>query len=464
MQPNDIVTINVSVTTAPTPNELQKKGAFISQGGTTNAAGSLTLLTSSSDLAGMLTGAKTLTALVYSGGSNTVTGTVSGGHGLSVGDTQWVTVSGCTPSGYNGTFLATVPNSTTFVYAMPTSLAACTVLGTVTDEDVAELNAMNTTFWANGKTTPVYVLELGDGTIAEGVTALNTWIGEHPETIYAYLVPKTWDDESTFKTMCGNYNATDAMTYFFVTTTTSTYEAWGGVHKCVMAIVEAPTVPVTEFSMAAVFHRILSRTPNSGTPTTAIALARAYGVTNYPLFGNNALLQLLRNANIGYFDTGAEGGLASQIILKFGHMLSGESFDKWFAIDWAKINLDLDLANEVINGANNDLAPLKYNQAGIDRLQSRAADTLRRGILYGLLLSNLEVKIVQIDSVTFAQNVVSGKYPGQNVINAIPFATYTADNPSDYAAGKYAGLQAAIIWQNSFEQIIVNLNASDFAG
>lgn len=464
MQSNEVIQVNVSVTTAPTPNELQKKGAFISQGGTTNAAGSLTLLTGVSDLAGMLTGAKTLTGLVYSGGSNTVTGTVSGGHGLSVGDTQWVTVAGCTPSGYNGTFFATVPDSTTFVYAMPTSLGTCTVLGTVTDEDVAELTQMNTTFWANGKTTPVYVLELGNGTIAEGVTTLNTWIGEHPETIYAYLVPRTWDAESTFKTMCGNYNATDAMTYFFVTTTTSTYGAWGGIDKCVMAIVESPNKGATEFSMAAVFHRILTRSPNSGSPTTSIALMRAYGVTNYPLFGNSALLQLLRNANIGYFDTGAEGGLASQIILKFGHMLSGESFDKWYAIDWAKINLDLDLANEVINGANNDLAPLKYNQAGIDRLQARGADTLRRGIIYGLLLSGLPVKSVSLDSVTFAQNVVSGKYPGQIVINAIPFATYTKDNPSDYAAGKYAGLQAAIIWQNSFEQIIVNLNASDFAG
>lgn len=464
MQPNEIVTVNVSVTSAPTPSELQKTGAFVSQGGTTNAIGSLTLLTSVSDLAAMLTGAKTLTTLTYSSGTNTVTGTVSGGHNLTVGAAQWVTVAGCTPAGYNGTFLATVPDSTTFTYAMPTSLATCTVLGKVTDEDVAELNAMNTTFWANGKTTAVYVLELGDDSIANGVSALNTWIGLHPLTVYAFLVPKTWDAESTFKTMCGNYNASDALTYFFVTTTISTYSTWGGIDKCVMAMVEAPLTPVTEFSIAAVFHRILSNSPSSGSPVRTIALMQAFGVTPYPLFGNKTLLQSLRNANIGYFDTGSEGGLASILILKFGHMLSGESFDKWYEIDWSKINLELDLANEVINGNNNTIAPLKYNQQGIDRLQARGADTLRRGIIYGLLLSNLPVKSVQLQSTVFATNVVNGLYAGQIVINAIPFATYTHDNPSDYSQGKYGGLQAVIIPQLGFEQIIVNLNATDFAG
>ena len=461
MQPNEIVTVNVSVTGAPAPNELQQTGAFISQGATTKPVGSLTLLTGVGDLASMLSGSIAITALAYNGGTHTVTGTATG-HGRTPGDTGWVVIAGCTPAGYNGAFLATFPDANTFTYAMASTLATCTVFGTLTDEDTIELNAMNTTFWAQGSTQPVYVLELGLGSPAEGVTALNSFLVANPNTDYIFLVPRTLDAEATFHTMVANYNVPGTLTYFFVTTTLATYGGWSAVNKCVMAMVEAPGIASTEFSLAAPFYRALSRRPNSGTPVMTIALMSAYGVTPYPLFGNKTTLQLLRNANIGYFDTAAEGGLKNVIIFKYGHMLSGESFDKWYAIDWAKITLDLDLANEVINGNNNSIAPLYYTQKGIDRLQARAADTLRRGTVYGLLLGT--VISVQLPPQEFASNVVNGAYKGKCVINAIPFANYTTDNPSDYAARKYAGLQAAIIPQYGFEQIIVNLNATDFAG
>lgn len=461
-QPNEVTTLIVSTTGAPVPNDLQQKGAFVSQGGTTKAAGTLTLLSSVSDLTAILSGSIAITALAYDGLTHTVTGTATA-HGRDPGDTEWAVVSGCTPAGYNGTFLATFTDANTFTYAMPSTLAACTVFGTLTDEDTIEINAMNTTFFAQGATQPVYVLELGHGTTAEGVTALNSFITTNPTEIYSYLVPRTWDGEATFKTMVTNYNAPATKLQFFVTTTISTYSTWTAVNNCVMAMVEAPGIPATEFSIASMFHRTLSRRPNSGTPVTTVALAAVYGVTPYPLFGNGATLQLLRNANIGYFDTGSEGGLNSVIICKWGHVLSGESFDKWYAIDWAAITLQQDVTNEVINGNNNTLAPLKYNQKGIDRLQNRAADTLLRGVTYGLLLGNVEA--VQLDPQVFADNLTNGEYRGKCVINAIPFSIYTAQNPSDYAVThQYSGLQAAIIPQLGFEHIVINLNASDFAG
>lgn len=38
---------------------------------------------------------------------------------------------------------------------------------------------------------------------------------------------------------------------------------------------------------------------------------------------------------------------------------------------WCAINLEMDLANEVINGSNTTVNPLYYEQNGIDRLQRR---------------------------------------------------------------------------------------------
>jgi hypothetical protein len=457
-----IVKLNVSITSAPVPNTLQEKGAFISQGGTTNAAGSLTLLTTAADLSIHLTGAKPLAALVYSSGTNTVTGTVTAGHGFAVGDVVLVTVSGCLPVGYNGTFLATVPDSTTFVYEMNTALAACTVLGTVTDGDVEQLVAMNTTFFAQNGSQAVYVLELGDGDAAAGVADLSTWLTTYPETIYSFLVPRSWDTETTFKTLCNLYTAPDKKVNFFVTSTIATYTGWyTGAYNSAIVSVEAPNIPITEFTAASFLQRTLSRRPNSGSPIMPVAYAQAYGVTDYPTFSNGALLQTLRNAYTNFVITGVEGGIPQNDYWEIGRCASGESFDFWYAVDWACITMQQAIANAILNGNNNNIAPLYYSQDGVDTLQSVAAAVLRRGVVYGLLFGG--VVVVSLPPQEFADNLTRGDYAGHNVLNAIPVSVYTLDNPSDYSQGLYGGFQARIIPQRGFENIVFNLNASQFA-
>lgn len=453
---NNIVQVNVSITNPPIPDKLQKTGAFISQGATNTSNGTLTPLTSAADLTAILAGAKTLTSLTWAAG--VVTGTVSGGHGLPAGETITITVSGNTPAAYNGTFAASVTSSTQFTYPLVTNPGTNTVLGAVTPEDVAELVAMNTTFFAQGNNTAVYVMELGAGNAADGVTALNTYLVNNPNTIYSFLVPRYWDAETTFKTMVANYTAPSNKVNFFVTTTISTYSAWVNTDNDVFAMVEAPTIPVTEFSCAAPFYTTLNWSPNSANRVPPLCFSFEYGVTPYPLKNNQTLLTQLKTANIGYIDTGAEGGLVNTLI-KWGHVLSGEPFNYWYTVDWAQITLELDLANEVINGSNNNLAPLYYNQDGIDRLQNRAAKTMRNGVSYGLILGN--VTIVALDPIIFGQNVAAGQYAGQAVINAVPFTIYNKANPSDYMLGKYAGLQVAFTPARGFEQIIVNINVSN---
>ena len=57
---NNIVIVNVSQTVAPAPSQLQRTGALISQGGTTKAAQTLTLLTSLADLTAILSASKAI--------------------------------------------------------------------------------------------------------------------------------------------------------------------------------------------------------------------------------------------------------------------------------------------------------------------------------------------------------------------------------------------------------------------
>ena len=72
---NNIVTVNVTQTVAPTPSLLQQSGAMISQGATSLTAGSYSFLTQYSDLTALLLPGQTLSSLAWANG--TVTATVA---------------------------------------------------------------------------------------------------------------------------------------------------------------------------------------------------------------------------------------------------------------------------------------------------------------------------------------------------------------------------------------------------
>jgi len=163
-----------------------------------------------------------------------------------------ITVAGVTPTGYNGTFNCTVTTSTNFTYALSGSLAAGTG-GVYTPEDVSELVAMATTFFAQGSGQSCYVLELGAGNATDGATALQAYITANPNSnyvagatgyFYAYVVPRTWDGNATFLAMLASYESTTAKTYFFITTTLATYTSYTNLMKCAFTMIESPSLGV----------------------------------------------------------------------------------------------------------------------------------------------------------------------------------------------------------------------------
>ncbi|HBM0952466.1 hypothetical protein ABK735_21535 [Enterobacter kobei] len=461
-----IVNINVSVTNPPKPSQLLKSGAMISMGGTTLAAGEYQLLTTKDDLKDITSPEKSISAISWS--SNIVTVTLSAAHGWDIGSTVPLVVSGVTPSGYNAAVDATVTSATEFTYPLATDPGTATVLGTVKTVAANEIIEMNTTFWAQGTTRAVYVLEFGDVSVADAVSALSDFIdedislGNTYQKFFSYLVPREWDGEPTFKTLTGLYTSPASLVYFFVTTTIATYTAWVATkNKSVFAGVESPDIPAGEFSMAAWFQSSLANDPGSSNMVPPMAYRFGYGVTEYPVEGNSTLLKQLQDSSINYVGTAAEGGLSNKMLVA-GHMLDGNPFNYWYSVAWAAINLELDLANEIINGSNTTVNPLYYEQNGIDRLQRRALKTLRNGISYGLILGRvIGTGLTQQD---FNTEYEKGTYAGNAVINAVPFSNYNSLNPSDYAAGKYAGLSAVMTPRRGFESITFNVNVTNFVG
>lgn len=242
---NAITTVNVNQIQAPTPNRLQKTGAFISQGGTTLGAGTYSLLTQAADLTALLAASLAITSMAWAstyGGQVTVTTTVA--HGIPVNEQFVTTVAGVVPAGYNGTYLATSTGTSTFTYALVASPGSATTQGTYSPRNVAELVAMAATFFAQGAQQAVYVLELGAGTVAAGVTALTNFINNSDQFFYSYLVPRNWDGVSSFLSFLAGFETTTSKTYFYVTTTLQNYGLYTSLMKCVFALVEAPNYGV----------------------------------------------------------------------------------------------------------------------------------------------------------------------------------------------------------------------------
>lgn len=457
---NNIVTVNVSVTNPPAPNTLQRTGAFISQGATTLTAETTHLLTTLADLTSILTGAKALSSLAWA--VSVVTATTSSPHGYTNGDTITLTIAGAAPAGYNGTFPCTITGASTFTYPLVSDPGAETLPGTYLPEDVAELVAMATTYFAQGTGNSVYVLELGAGTPAEGVTGLTTYMTNYPNAFYNYLVPRSWAGEASFVTYCATFTANTAKQYFTVTMTDSNYTSFAAT-KSVMGWIESPNgVPVTEFTAAADFYVTLNYNPSSVNKVPPNSFAFLQGVTPFPTTGAGIATKLAayKAAGVNVVATAAEGGLSNSMV-KWGTMMDLTPFNVWYSIDWVQINLDLAISNEVINGSNTSVNPLYYDQPGINQLQARGASTLTSAISFGLAVGQLvETQLAQAD---FLANFNASLYNGQTVINAEPFTVYTAENPNDYPQGKYGGLTAIYTPQRGFTQIVFNLDAINFA-
>ncbi len=455
---NNIVFLNVQQTLAPLPNTLQQTGAFVSFGGTSGAVNSLTALTSSADLTPKISTPFNLTTLVWASG--TVTATAAAAHNLTIGQTYYLTIAGALPAGYNGVYACTITTTTAFTYALASTPGTMTTPGTWSSASNTELVAMNNTYWAQGSNAAVYVLELGVQPGPAAVAALNTYIVNNPKTIYAFLVPRWFDAQSTFPTMLQNYQSTSSEVYFFITTTNATFTNYTNLQKAAYTVIEpTTTVQSSEFSAADDFYQVISQVPSGTNRISPFAFRFANGVTPYPLPGNGALFAAWKAAGVNWKGTGIEGGIPKAITF-WGKTMDVRPFNYWYSVDWVQINLELNFANAIINGSNVNINPLYLDQDGINRLQAVGVQTLASGVTFGLIIG--QVVSTQLDAPSFQAALDAGQFAGQCVINAIPFVPYYRANESDYAAGIYNGFSVTFAPLRGFESITINVNVTDF--
>ncbi|EPX9820316.1 hypothetical protein ACW6MV_001781 [Escherichia coli] len=190
-------------------------------------------------------------------------------------------------------------------------------------------------------------------------------------------------------------------------------------------------LPATN-AAAAVMWNYVSASPSEINKVPPMAFRYLQAVNAHK--GKNSILATMTKQNINYIETGAEGGISNTILVK-GVTSDGNDMTYWYSVDWVQINVDMQLANAVINGCNNPINPLYYNQDGIDRLQQVAQAVFNTGVSYGLV-------------------------NGQPVVDAVPFRQYINTNPNDYGIGRYAGLSASYTPMRGFVEIIFNINVT----
>lgn len=459
MTTTQIATVTASVVQAPTPIGLQQRGVLVSQGGTTLTPGTTALLYGTSSLTPILATSVNIASLSWA--AEVVTVTTTAPHGWTNGDVIPVLISGATPTGYNGKFDGTVTGSDTVTYPLVANPGAATSTGRIALYAITELTQMVTTYF-NGVGVPaISVLELGEGEVPAGVAALVSYIASvlnTPSQNYAYEVPREWQGDETYQALCATNSTPESMLYFFTTLADSAAAAAFNGSKSVFAQVESPDVASTEFSMSSPLGTVLSQNPSSNSKVPPLSYAPSYGTTAYPVVGNAATFASLSTANVGWIGTGAQGGLSGNNLYQ-GKLLSGVPWNFWYSTDWVQLQSAQAIANEVINGSATSLNPLYYDQDGINRLQNRIIQVFSNGVSYGL--GQGQVLATQLPIATFLANVNAGVYSNQLVCNAEPFSTYTAENPNDYAAGKYAGLAGLWVPKRGFLNVFFNIQATD---
>ena len=435
----NIVTVNVSQTIGATPSNLQQMSAILSFGATTQEPGKPVLVTQNSEVEDIVKiPIESLVAEQTSYGSD-VTLTIPDDIklGMEVDFEFDITVSGCSPSAWNGTFTAQVWDKNTLKYSMPGSTVdgSPQTIGHLNLPGSSDLVTAVNAFFAQGSSVGVYVLELGfkGSNLKEEVSALKAYMEEPLKRFYAYLVPYLWRGYADFITLAKLYTSNEAKQYFFVLEDTpddtNYVTPYAGI-KSIIAMAD-DTYPVTNAAAAAMWN-FVSPSPSeiNKVPPMAFRYLQAVNANK----AKASILTTMVKQNINYVDTGAEGGIANTMLVK-GVTSDGNDMTYWYSVDWVQINVDMMLANAVINGSNNPINPLYYNQDGIDRLQQVAQGVFNTGVSYGLV-------------------------NGQTPVNAVPFKTYVKDNPNDYGIGRYAGLSATYTPMRGFVEIVFNINVT----
>ncbi len=471
-----IVNEVVTVTQAPQPSQLQQSGALISVGGSTLATGSYQFCSSLSAVEAILSTAGNYAELTNMATTFFAQGTAAGVYVLELGvqstpqdgisalqtwitDNPGVFYGYCVPADWD-TLPAPVEPVVTVTADGTSTLPAGTYYTQIAylnvDGTIGQLSPVATSAVSTADadelvvTSPAALSGATDYLVYMGTTSGSLYLqngsaGTAIGTNYSQAAPivTTTGTSLTLADLGNDYSNNTSKTYFCVNTSVTNCTAYGvmeansiwGGYKSIIAVAPSPSAQSGEFTSAAWLYQLVVNNPGADNKLAPFQYRYLFGVTPWPATGYSANLQTLANYGANWVGTGAEGGISSFCIFK-GTTSSLEQISWWYGVDWLQIQEHQALAAAVLNGSNSN-PPLLYDQAGINFLEGVAQQVADNAVTFGCVLSAL--------------------------VSAIPFYTYTQQNPSDYNSGIYNGLSCNAVGQNGFLNLNFYINVSELA-
>lgn len=507
-----IVNLTAVVTLAPTPSQLQQSGAIVSVGGTTLAAGTYLYCGNLAAVNAISATSFAITSLAWTSG--TVTATVASGILPTTGSTFTTTISGTTPNGYNGTYLATVASATTFTYAVTTNPGTQTVAGDFTISGASPITSAATTFFAQGQSVGAYVLELGDITGVDAqIAALQTWITNNPGIFYAYLVPAPWDFS---KDEVGSVIINNGGTGYTSVPTVAFTGGGGGTGAAGTAIIQNgavaqvtitnpgsgyTTAPTVTFTGGAGSGANGTANLVSGLDEMAAQYSSPTGKTYF--FVTTSVTNV-----INYATQKSVFAVVPSPTAPSTEFQAAAFFYQWLVNNpsaanplgpmayrfltgvtpWPQTGFTANIqtvlsafGNLVLTGAEGGISKacifkgttMDGTQAsfwyGIDWFQIQVKQALAAAVINGsnsippLIYNQPGINTLLATANGVGSSAVKFQCVLSIVITATPFVTYTTQNPNDYQAGLYNGFSAVAVGQNGFLTVGFALDATQFA-
>jgi hypothetical protein len=435
-----IVNLTAVLTVAPIPSQLQRSGAFVSVGGTTLTTGTYLYCSQLSALEAVLatSGSGNQAELQTMGATFFAQGTSIGAYVLELG----VQTSGAAGIEALNAWITNNPGIF-YAYLVPAAWDNTSeVVGSVivTTGGSGYTSAPTVAFsGGGGGTGATATATIANGAVT-GVTITNPGSGYTAAPTVTFTggsgtgAAATANLASELNIIAGEYASPTGRTYFFISTTAANVATYQP-NKSVYAFVPSPTATSQEFGAAAHFYQWLVNNPSATSPLAPMAYRFLNGVTPWPATGYASQVQTVLSAFGNINLVPPQGGITNTCIFK-GTTSDGSQSSWWYGIDWYQIRVTDDLADEVVNGSNEE-PPLLYSQDGVNRLAGVALRDLNTAISFGCALSG--------------------------TITATSFSAYTTANPANYKAGIYQGLGANIVGQNGFLQVGILLDAIEFA-
>lgn len=129
-----------------------------------------------------------------------------------------------------------------------------------------------------------------------------------------------------------------------------------------------------------------------------------------------------------------------------GRYTNGDAWDYWYQWDLTQLALQQKITQLLINGVNNPVNVIRFDQQGIDIINASVKSTLSEYIQLGC-----------INTYAMALNPANNTLVGLNNINTIDFNTYISQYPDKYQNEIYDGISFYVLINRYIRQCILNI-------